>query len=189
MPQAHTWVEGFVPNLAAARQITVHALRSLENRIKYDIAQDQFQAFQVGGHHRHGGTPWAPLSPSTIAIKAKEGAPRPAAPLVRSSAMSASTRVNIRLTALPTGVKFSIFVKNTTPYSGYHMKPTFNHWSGTFNPTRMPVQLTQQDLNQVRAIIEGYMGSVVALPAAAKVSRMEKVKRSVGRFFRRLLGR
>lgn len=196
MPYASDGVAGFVESPAQARRITVHAIRAIENTVKYETAQNQFAAYRHGGHQAHGGQPWVPLSPVTVQIKRRLGYPNPAAPLVRTGKMSASTRVRVNLQSTGRGIRFTILAWNIAPYSGWHEKRVRNHWTGTFNPIRRPVDFTAADLARVRQIIASYIhgaepdgSSARKRGQGARAGIATRAGGAVKRFFRRFFGR
>lgn len=178
MAIAVTTREGVVPSLADARKITLSAIRMTERAINYGMAEAQFGAFAVGGHQQHGGGRWAALSPTTVAIKTKLGYPRPQAPLIRSGWMSGQQRVKVQLTPLPNGIQYRIWAWNSAPYSGYHMRPTYNHWTGRYNPVRKPVSITGEDLNRIVTTIESQL--LMPLIVEPEVRKNGVVKRLKG---------
>lgn len=155
---AQTAVTGLVTSPAGIANFTRNILFSLESQISKEMYDRQNAAFAVGGHQLHGGHKWKPLSPNTVALKARLGYPRPAAPLVRSGLMSQNQRVVVKLSLIGNGIKFQVFAVNRTPYSKYHDSGFTNHWSGTFVPRRAPVELTRADLEWIVTLLRGYMG-------------------------------
>lgn len=149
-------VEGYVPSAVALasgtrallQQVAAHAGRTLQRR--------QMAAFGVGGHQGHGGEKWAPLSPNTIAMKARAGFPFPAMPLVRTGNMAQGQRVRVELFLSAHGsIGFRIVAYNEAPYSRHHQRDggSFNVWTGRNNPQRKVVDITMADLQYVRKVI------------------------------------
>jgi hypothetical protein len=154
---AETSIEGFAPSVGSMVQYTRSQLaglaRALERRVKFD----QSAAFQVGGHQLHGGNSWAPLSPTTVAIKTALGSPRPSAPLYRTGYMSGRTKVKVYLQLYPKGIAFSVFVWNDAFYAKFHQDGYQHVWSGRMVPARPVVELTPADLEYIGLNIQSYM--------------------------------
>lgn len=156
---SNTAFEGMVASPAQAAGIVRSALLSLEARITKEMRSRQDGAFDHGGHHQHGGKPWLPLSPNTVALKRRLGYPRPSAPLVRTGAMSKQQRVKVTLRTLPGGgIRFKVSAWNAMRYAKYHASGFRNVWTGTFVPRRAPAELTPADVQWVVSTIQSAMG-------------------------------
>lgn len=186
MPTAVAAKSGSV-TIADARRATLQALRALERTIKFKIAEEQFGAFKSGGHQLHGGGKWKSLAATTIAIKTREGSSTPFAPLVRTGAMSGLSRVKVDLSLVGNSIKFRVWAWNEAPYSGYHMKPTWNHWAGKFNPVRRPVEVTGDDLEWVQSLILAQLGFVQKVDQ--KPTLFNRLKGAAGGFLKKLFRR
>lgn len=154
---AQDHIEGFAPSVGSMVQFTRSQLaglaRALERRVKFD----QSAAFQVGGHQLHGGSPWNPLEPTTVAIKSALGVSRPSAPLYRTGAMSKRTKVKVFLQLYPKGIAFSVYAFNDSHYANLHQQGFQHVWSGRFIPARPVVDLTPMDLDFVGNNIQSFM--------------------------------
>lgn len=186
MPIAVTAKNGSV-TIADARRATLQALRALERTIKFRLAEDQFGAFKVGGHQLHGGRKWKSLAASTIGIKIREGSPTPMAPLVRTGAMSGLSRVKVDLDLVGNSIRFRVWAWNEAPYSGYHMKPSWNKWAGKYNPMRRPVEITRADLDWARNLILAQLGFVQKVEQ--KPTLFNRMKGAAGGFLKKLFRR
>lgn len=154
---AETIVEGFVPSVAGAVQMTRSILTSATTALQKNLLRHQSAAFGQGGHQLHGGHAWAPLERSTVAIKTRLGVTRPAAPLYRTGAMSGNQKVRVRLRSLRGGVQFELKAWNRTPYAKYHQSGFRHVWSGKLIVPRMPVEFSEQDLLFVTESIRSFM--------------------------------
>jgi len=115
-------------------------------------------AYDIGGHHAHGGAPWKRLAPSTIRRKAKEGWARPAAPLVRSGAMRRNQMVLVNLKVIGRrAVQYSITTWNNKMYSKLHQTGYLNRLTGTWVPARPPSVITLKDMKYVESIIRRHL--------------------------------
>lgn len=193
---SNTAVEGMVALPSQAAGIVRTTLLKLEARITSEMRQRQNGAFDVGGHHRHGGKPWLPLSPNTVALKRRLGYPRPAAPLVRTGAMSKQQRVKVTIRTMPGGaVRWKVSAWNAMKYAKYHASGFRNVWTGTWVPRRAPAELTGADAQWVIQQIRSAMGAPKSKAKAKKVgilARLAAVGRAAAarlpfifRFFRR----
>lgn len=155
-------VTGFVPSLNGITALTRGLIQqAIVKSIRYLHFHGRL-AYRIGGHQAHGGASWKPLAPATIAKKLRAGMLRPSAPLVETGRMSNNVRVRVRIHATETGWHYLIEEHVSAwskgkPYPEYHAKYTWNTRAGKFNPVRLPVDITEQDIAHVRSVIQFYM--------------------------------
>lgn len=147
---------GFVPSFAGMVANTRGAIFRATQQIGRRVLFDQRNAFAVGGHQLHGGKPWAQLKASTIRKKIKLGVARPAAPLVRFGRAQAAVKVQVKIRAAPDGWRWTIVAGNHMRYMEHHATG-YKHKHDGFVPVRLPANITQQDMNDIRFVIQNYM--------------------------------
>lgn len=131
--------------------------RMVEN-LRQGLRTRMQTAYDIGGHHLHGGSAWTALSPATIRWKQRIGAARPFAPLVRTGAMQRNqmVSVNLRLVGKRT-IQYTITTWNNKLYSKPHQDGYFNRLTGTFVPARPPSVITRNDLRYAEMIIKSHL--------------------------------
>ena len=115
-------------------------------------------AYDIGGHHAHGGSPWQRLARSTIRRKTREGWAKPAAPLVRSGAMRRNQMVSVNFRVIGRrSIRYSITTWNNKMYSNLHQTGYPNRLTGTWVPARPPSVITLGDMKYVESIIRRHL--------------------------------
>lgn len=121
---------------ARFREVAIEAIRRLKEK--------QTAAFSVGGHQMHGGKPWRVLRPKTIAKKGH------ATILVDKGGMR--RRQSVKHTRMIRGrmMVVEVHATNNSPFSAFHQFGFRHVRSGGFVKKRPPVQITEQDLRDLR---------------------------------------
>lgn len=164
-------VAGQIASIPGMAQVTRNALLGMSAIIRKELTARAKGAFDVGGHHMHGGMPWKPLKLSTLAIKSKLG--YPLQPLVRTGTMS--DLINVRVGLIPLGnggIQWEIQVANEAPYAKYHQSGFRHVWGGRV-PARPPIKVTHDDLEMIGETIRTYM-------IGGKIERVDKTTKKKG---------
>lgn len=121
---------------ARFRQAAIEVVRRLKQKLT--------NAFSVGGHQLHGGKSWRMLRPKTIAKKGH------ATILVDKGGMR--RKQSVRHTRLIRGRTMFVEVTatNNSPFSAFHQFGFRHVKSGGFVKKRPPVQITEQDMRDMR---------------------------------------
>lgn len=124
---------------ARFREVAIEAVRRLKQKMT--------NAFNVGGHQFHGGKPWRALLPRTIMKKGSSTI------LVDSGGMRRRQSVRHKRAIRGRMMFVEITATNNSPFSAFHQFGFRHAASGKFIKKRPPIQITEQDLRELRSAL------------------------------------